>query len=400
MQHLTKLNQTLVLFVLLLISWDVKAIQPPTPLSDSARISLLTCSAGEEIYSTFGHSAIRIYDPVIQRDITYNYGTFSFGEWFIPKFVRGNLMYSLSKSSFVNFLHGYDYEGRGVREQELNLSPDQIRKVYAALEKNYLPENKYYRYDFLFDNCATRIRDIFEQALGNEVNFQYPFEQENKSYRNLIDQYAYHLEWLDFGMDMMLGPLTDQRATGREYVFLPDYLAKSFAASSITYEGKTQNLVGKEKVWLKARYVVPRQKKVSTPTLFFIALFVFLLLLGLLELKLKKAFFGFDVFIYILLGIIGSLFIFMWIGTLHKVSHANHSIIWANPLLFLGAFWLLRKSEKAKRFLLFYAIVCLLFLAAHFFFVQQFPLGILILVGTLAFRALWQFIFFQNKLSN
>ena len=146
-------------------------------LSDSATISMLTASPGEELYSTFGHSAIRIQDPKSGLDVVYNYGTFNpYVDYFYIKFARRKVDYYLSKAQMENFSYEYIAENRSVVEQVLNLTPEQKDKLYLALLNNYKPENRAYRYDFFFDNCATRIRDIFPDALGVDFSYHYPGE--------------------------------------------------------------------------------------------------------------------------------------------------------------------------------------------------------------------------------
>ena len=132
---------------------------------DSLSISLLTCSQGRDISSAFGHSALRVKDLRNGRDMVFNYGTFSFQEpHFMLNFLRGDLNYFLSVTSFQQFKRSYDATGRGISEQKLSLTPLQTAELYSFLIDNYKPSNRYYLYDFLQDNCATRIRDIFDRS--------------------------------------------------------------------------------------------------------------------------------------------------------------------------------------------------------------------------------------------
>ena len=132
--------------------------------SSHLRITLLTCSPGTELYSTFGHSALRVMDSVTFTDKVYNYGTFDFNPDFYPKFIRGKLLYYLSVETYPDFVYGYQQEERSIKEQELNLSGEEKLKLNAALQLNASGSNKFYKYDFLFDNCATRIRDIVDKS--------------------------------------------------------------------------------------------------------------------------------------------------------------------------------------------------------------------------------------------
>ena len=142
-------------------------------LSEAAQISVLTCGAGQELYTAFGHSAFRVQDPIQEIDVVYNYGTFDFrAPNFYTNFARGRLIYTLSRQRFENFLYEYEYEKRWVKEQILDLDQQQKNALIVFLENNYLPENRDYRYDFLYDNCSTKLPDVLSQILGNQLNFQ------------------------------------------------------------------------------------------------------------------------------------------------------------------------------------------------------------------------------------
>ena len=135
------------------------------PLSETATASVLTCGPGDDFYTTFGHSAIRICDTAQGLDLVYNYGTFDFNTpHFYWKFMRGQLNYMLGRSSFEAFMEEYIYYGRAVWEQRLNFTPREVNNLYLLLEQNYLPEYRHYRYDFFRDNCATRVRDMVDLA--------------------------------------------------------------------------------------------------------------------------------------------------------------------------------------------------------------------------------------------
>ena len=198
----------------------------------SQQISVLTCGRGEEIYSTFGHSAIRVLDTATKTDMVYNYGMFEFSDPnFIPKFINGKLDYMLGKESFENFMFQYELSKRSVSEQVLNLTPTQKQKLLTFLEWNVKEENKYYRYDFLYDNCATKIIQVLEKNCpGIKINFYK--DESPKSFRQLIHLYAKNsVPFIDWGMDLGIGVRTDKIATEREYCFLPDYVAKSLDLS-------------------------------------------------------------------------------------------------------------------------------------------------------------------------
>lgn len=215
-------------------------------LSSQSTISLLTGSPGDELYSTFGHSAIRVKDPVSNLDIVFNYGTFDFSTPnFYLKFVQGKLLYILSVEKFESFQFSFEYQKRAVTEQVLNLDMMQKNRLYSMLLDNYKPENRQYKYDFFFDNCATRIRDILQKALDKDLEFNHPqlWQKSDTTFRNLIDLYLTNHPWSDFGIDLALGVPTDQVATPADYMFLPDYLAMSVDSAVILKRGVAIPLV-------------------------------------------------------------------------------------------------------------------------------------------------------------
>src|SRR5690606_22569898 len=155
-------------FLFFLLFMPLLVLGQSVKLSPRAEISIITCGPGEELYSSFGHSAFRVKDPALKLDFAYNYGTFDFNKPnFYIKFAQGKLLYELSVSYFEDFVYNYKIEGRWVKEQVLNLSQDEKNQLFNFLNINAQPENKEYLYDFFFDNCSTKIRDVLEEVLNN-----------------------------------------------------------------------------------------------------------------------------------------------------------------------------------------------------------------------------------------
>lgn len=302
--------------------------QPP---SDSLRISLLTCAPGEALYSKFGHSAIRVMDPVNRTDIVYNYGLFDFDTPnFYVKFIRGKLPYQLGVQSFRQFMWEYEYEHREVLETPLRLSPEHQAALLRFLETNYLPENRQYPYDFFFDNCASRIRDVLEKTAAMTYIPQDTVES-SKTFRELLDKYIGRYPWVNFGIDLILGLPADQKAGFRGEMFLPDYLAQNLKAGQSIQKPVTEP----DTQLLSGLAGEPNRKPALTPFLAFSLLFVaFALLSGLAP--TSKALLLADTLFFLALGLAGSLFAFMWAGTDHDATHRNLNLLWANPLA-LGA---------------------------------------------------------------
>jgi len=216
--------------------------------SDSAVISLITCSPGEEVYSKFGHTAIRINDAKSGNDLVFNYGIFSFEtENFYYKFIKGETDYQLGIYDTRYFLPEYAQRNSMVWEQILNLTQPEKKNLINLLLKNYEPQNRTYRYNFVFDNCSTRPRDKIIGALNGYIKFQ-P-DTEFKTYREWIGIYVGTDTWLKFGIDIVFGLDADQFADTSEGMFLPENLMNEFqTARVISSNGQIRNLVTQKNV--------------------------------------------------------------------------------------------------------------------------------------------------------
>ncbi|MBU0765886.1 MAG: DUF4105 domain-containing protein, partial [Bacteroidetes bacterium] len=335
-------------FILFLFVSSQSYSQEFLKLSQEAEISLLTCTPGDEVYSVFGHSAVRVWDTGNRIDIVYNYGTFSYAtENFMYKFLTRTLDFQLSRQPYRYFEEEYREEERGVSQQVLNLRQQQKQELFEALEKNYLPENRYYRYDHFFDNCATRIRDILETTLGDDLEFRYNGIDSSQSFRKLIESYLNNYRWLDFGIDIGLGSPTDRSALPREFMFLPDYLYDIFSEARISDTTALTGFVRKSEVLFPA---VSGQKPSGTP-LFLTPLFIFwivfalALILTIQNLHKKKVRLWFDLTWFFTLGVLGLVVFFLWFFTDHGVTENNLNILWAVPVHFFAVFLLIPKRK-------------------------------------------------------
>lgn len=195
-------------------------------LSDEARISLITCTPGTELYARYGHTALRVLDPAHKIDIAFNYGIFDFNvDHFYWKFVKGETWYELGASSTRWFLYEYEEEQRPVYEQVLNLTPEQRASIWTALLNNYQPENRQYLYNFVFDNCATRPYVLIENALGDSIHSDY-IGYTGVSYRSFIRHYTGALTWENAGINLLFGPKADQPMRSEQRLFLPEELMR------------------------------------------------------------------------------------------------------------------------------------------------------------------------------
>lgn len=203
-------------------------------LGDNARISLITCSPGEELYAKYGHTAIRVYDPNTQWDVVFNYGIFDFNtELFYWKFMRGETWYELGATSTHYFMSEYASRGRTVYEQTLHISPAQRDSIWQALVTNYLPENRKYLYNFVFDNCATRPFLLINNALGGSIESSY-IGHTGESYRSFLRHYTGRHSWANAGINLLFGPKADQTMGNTERLFLPEELMFYIEQATLT----------------------------------------------------------------------------------------------------------------------------------------------------------------------
>ena len=355
------------------------------------RISLLTCTPGQELYSTFGHSAIRVVDSATNTDLVFNYGTFDFYDPdFYKKFIKGKLLYFVSVDSLQNFLLEYQYDKRGVIEQVLNLSCKEKQAMMSALFENAKEENKYYHYDFNYDNCTTRLRDMLEKATGKELKTKNILPHVKTTFRHLIHDYLNRggQQWSKLGIDILLGSPLDKKITNREAMFLPDYLMMAFDSSSINHE----SLVAQKNILL----ISQEEKKANplfTPLLVFSILFLLIATVSIFAATSFRVFLKiFDFIFFFTLGLLGILLLFMWFGTNHAMCKNNFNLLWALPLHLPVALLIFNKKEWINNYFRFIFFYTLALLVAWFLLPQQLNLALLPIAGIILVRS-----FFRSK---
>ncbi len=331
-----------------LVSGSARAQAIP-PLSEQSSVSMLTILPGDAVHAEFGHSAFRVQDPELGIDRVYNYGTFDFRDpFFVPKFVYGRLDYYLSVVPYDAAYRHYEAERRPIVEQRLRLDREQRQALFRFLEINAQPENRTYRYDFLFDNCSTRIRDALEAALGDAVRFA-DRPAPNESFRRLLDPWVADRPLLDVGFDLGLGTPTDRVATPREAMFLPVYLMEAFDHATVETGGARQPLVAQTDTTLWFEGYEATEAAFPWPR--WLAWAGFLLALGLTargvlrdtppRRRLDALFVG-------LVGLAGCIVVFLWFVSEHTVTNHNWNLLWAWPTHLVAAVLLWRKAAFRK----------------------------------------------------
>lgn len=302
--------------------------------NDRRKVSLLTCSPGEEVYSLFGHTAIRVSDPDRDIDCVFNYGLFSFNEPnFIWRFVLGETDYLLGTVDYDAFLFEYAMRGSGVTEQVLALDSIQKNSIINALVVNSYPRNRKYRYNFLFNNCTTKARDrIFEvYAPQYGISYSNPSQGDTMSFRQIIHNHTIGYPWYEFSMDLLLGADADKIAMRSGAQFAPLLFMDELAGAHIKDSLVSAPIVAQQNELLVAQ---PRIHSRNNLTPFNVALLLllFTFVVMLCEKRSKKSFWGWDILLMSMQGIVGILLLFMVLFSQHPAVGENWLLVWLNPL--------------------------------------------------------------------
>jgi hypothetical protein len=340
--------------------------------SSKLQISVLTCSPGNELYSIFGHTALRIIDSTNGSDIVYNYGTFDFEDPnFLMKFTRGKLDYFLSQEYSSQFFASYQYEGRTITEQVLNLSSVQKNNIHQALIKNLSGNNKFYKYDFLFDNCTTRIRDILKTNASFSCNTS--LIKSTTTFRNMLYQYldSGGMSWSKLGIDFLLGSKIDRVVTIEESTFLPDYLMFAIDSFNINHQ-----FISSRKIYPATSLIT--SSKNNQPLIFSsLLLLIVLLLYFIYHPKAQKIFKIISFSLVLLTGILGCVLLFMWFGTDHKSCAHNYNLLWALPTNIVGFYLIVKKSKHCNTYFHLATLLTFILLCLWFVLPQQFNIAFL-----------------------
>lgn len=366
-------------------SIHVLPAQSGRSLSDSARISLITVAPGEELYSTFGHSALRVNDPVNQIDYCFNYGTFDFEQPnFYLNFCRGKLLYSLAVEYYRDFEYSNLQDNRPMKEQVLNLTPTERQRVYDLLKTNALPENRNYKYDFFYDNCATRIRDVVKETFYHQIYFDSTALMRGTTMRELLRPYLADKPWTQFGIDLVLGHASDRKARVEDFMFLPDFVHQMFATTQID---------PRRRLVLSERSIPerPARKVVLQPDFITSPLFImgFIALIGLLSMANPRTEYLFDLLFWFTLGLAGLVMTLLWFATDHMATKTNLNIAWALPTHLLY-FWRRHESEWVENYFTGAGILAALVLLFWAFIPQDLPDAAIPIAGLVVVKGLWR----------
>ena len=367
-------------------------------LSPLSKISLLTVGTGQELAAKFGHSAIRAQDPTLGLDEVYGYGTYDFDDPnFYLNFTRGKLSYTISRIPFRYFKMAYVQEERWIKEQELDLDLKQRNQIVIFLENNLLPENRKYKYDFLFDNCATRIPLVFEKTLGNTFQFDYDYLSNRYTFRELIRQNLNPNTWSNFGIDLALGSVIDRRATPSEHMFLPIYVYRQMQHTTLN----NAPIVKKESVVLDLPEQEDQPFFLWTPAFWLGLLLLLVAVITYRDVKGHTRLKGLDLALFTVTGLAGLLIVFLWFFTDHEATKENYNALWAFAPNSIMAFYLSR--QRLPQWLGLYILLLLLLLGVTVIFwilqIQSFSIVLTLVLLALSIRYvfLYRFISHQKK---
>jgi len=358
-------------FILSVVNATVGAQSMTNP--DRIQISLLTCSPGKEVWAQYGHTAIRYYDKESGEDLAINYGIFSLDQtYFIPRFVLGMTDYRMGVQPMDMFLAQYSYEGRGVVEQVLNLSAEDKEVIYKALQENMKPENVVYRYNYFFDNCTTRARDMLVNHLHGKV--VYPPAEEDATFRSMIHKWNNKYEWSQFGEDLLLGVNADRKTTKSEQQFLPENLRSDF--DKARYNGKP--LVKKTNILLDAETEVAEPVFPLSPLSIALIFAVISLAMMLFSYRRQQVYWAWDLALMLTSGLMGIIF-FVMIFSQHPCVSLNFILLFFNPL----PLFFLYSTIKKKKVIWWKIWGVLIILGLFGSLFQEIPLPILIVASFL-----------------
>lgn len=355
MKRLKDFSITICMVVFVSLTAQVVAQPKDSPAPPSATngitISLLTCSPGDEVWSLYGHTAIRFQDSTREMDLAINYGMFNFRQKnFILRFVLGLTDYEMGIEPFQMFMMEYARNGRGVIEQRLNLTNEEKIAIATAISKNYETSNRTYRYNYFYDNCTTRARDIIINNIDGHV--EYPVTAYKTSYREMIHQWNAKHRWARFGNDLLLGFGADKHTNQEQQQFLPDTLRKDFASGVIINPaGRSRRLVDSTFEVLKPNSLNNHTETniwdYLSPRCVFGIFFALILVSSLLEWKRKRPFWLVDVTLLTLNGLAGLVLLTM-VFSQHPTVNLNLQILLLNPLSIIFAYSAINQQIKGS----------------------------------------------------
>ncbi|MDR1092484.1 MAG: DUF4105 domain-containing protein [Prevotella sp.] len=358
-------------------------------LSDSAQISLLTNTPWNgAVYALYGHTSIRVHDPIRKIDSVFNYGIFNMSkENFMVLYVKGETDYMVVAIEYCHYLKEYRERGVGVIEQVYNLTQKEKQEIFDALVINSLPENRVYRYNHFYNNCSTRPRDIIEKYVNGKI--EYTPTNKQQTYRDLVHECVDIQPWTKFGIDLVIGAGADKIITDRQKDFLPLYLMNANEGAKIKTDSTERKLI------LSTAYIlqpIPLVKDNTIPPLTVgIMLLIFTICLSVWIYRKKLYILGkiFDTLLFLIAGTGGCIIFFLMFFSEHPCTNPNWNIIWLNPLqLPVALLFFVKPLTKCLSYYHFINFVALLlFLPAWCLMPQQLEIAFIPYILSVCLRS-------------
>ena len=386
------------LLLLLLLAFSFLTNAQQLKLSNQAEISILTIGPGTLLMDAFGHNGFRVRDRERMLDVVFNYGTFDFDTPnFYLKFAQGKLNYKLSHNSYDDFFQAYIAQNRSIDEQILDLTRTQKQQVFDFLLNNAKPENKYYLYDFFYDNCATKMKDVLKVSLNETLTFKQPNDFNPKTFRALIHEHVNRNSWGSLGIDIALGSVIDKRATPEEHMFLPKYIHVFFEKATFTNSNKP--IVKQPRLLYKKKEKSISNIFLMSPLMIFGLLGILILWITYQDYKKGARTIWLDIGLFSITGFIGVILLLLWFATDHTATANNYNLLWAFPVNLLVVLQLLKKTPK-RWFIKYlkFLIIMLCLLTLHWIIgVQVFAIGLIPLFLALLIRYVYLVKFYSQN---
>ena len=361
--------------------------------NDNELFSIITIGPYQnELYSAFGHSGVRYQNFEQGLDIFYNYGIFDFNQPnFYTNYVKGKLTYMVGKNQYSFSKRYYSNQKRYIKEQFLNLSSEENFFLLDYLENNVKKENRFYPYNYIFNNCSTKIRDVLELTIGEKLKFNDP--PANLSYRSLIDRYLDNYKWADIGIDICLGTKIDDKSSNYDAMFLPEYLFSSLENATVgdkklVFETRINNLDQDQII----------SRGIISPKIVFYIFLIISLYFSFRQIKYNNKFIYFDSLLFFLSGMVGILILFLWFFTDH-ISTNNLNILWAFPLNILAPFFIIKRTDSRflNNYMILSSFMTFLILFIWIFYPEFFNNSLMIFVLAIFLRSVTNAIHYKRQ---
>ncbi|MFL9844932.1 DUF4105 domain-containing protein [Flavobacterium rhizosphaerae] len=372
---MARLKFFLAAFIICLTVLQSYAQDARQPGNNTTTVSLLTCGPGNELYSVFGHTAIRVKNISQGFDVVFNYGTFDFDTPnFYLKFVKGDLKYFVSVSAFQDFLYTYQYYDRDVFEQVLNLSPVQKQYIAEELNNSLLPENREYTYKFIDRNCTTMVADIINKHIDGKISLQN--SDSGKTNRTIIYENLDNKFYENLGINLIFGHRTD---VPMYKLFLPKQLLEGVSNTTMP-NGKALA----QPVTTIYKSTTNQEKAAWWNNFYTYAIACLLLMVGSRYALLRNT-------LLAILGLIGFFFCFVGYYSYHAEITQNYNALLFNPLFLVLLYYSLFKKYKYAKVV---GSICLLLVILYVIIMLSKPyllmvLPLIALVIVVIFASIW-----------